>query len=700
MDDPPDPATAPDQPDGSSRAGAEPGAHVNLEPKLAFYSDMDRDSEIVVWNIGGTGGRLLTDNFDEELHPAWSPDGTRVALVSDRAGSYDIFVVDADGADPVQITDDDFRESRPAWSPDGTRIAYVRFRHDGVYSDRHRFDYEYGEAYEDSDYDMFVTDADGSNTVRVSHDDYRELEPAWSPDSIRIAYTRDTDPDHRYAEFEIVVTRADGSDPVKLADDGHDPVWSPDGSLIAYDGSFGGIYVADPDGGDARMLVDGVDPSWSPDGTLIAYSSYRYPTASVAPSAGTSGVMLFAGAAAGLDDDIEAASYQIHVIGADGTNPVRLTQTGGDNSDPVWSPDGSRILYARHSNGNFIFVMNADGQQSLQITDNGRDPEWSPDGTRIAYTVDPRTNRPYPRSFYDVFVMSPDGSDLTKLADDGEEPSWSPAGTHVLYSNGDEVFTARSDGAGIRQITDTFGDETSWSPVWSPDGARIAFRRGSHYGPLFVMNADGSDIRQLTQEAGRWRPPVWSPDSTRIAYSVTEGSEDIAVINADATGWANLTSDHATMAHGREACQAWSSDSARIAFSAQPAGSWEDSDIWVMDADGTQKTQITDSRDDESCPVWSPDGNRFLYHVSRDVGEVAEISDIWVMNANGTDRRLLIERATRPEWSPDGGLITFMSDRDGDWEIFVMDSDGGNVTQLTFNNDYDVAPTWSPATGR
>ena len=181
---------------------------------------------------------------------------------------------------------------------------------------------------------------------------------------------------------------------------------------------------------------------------------------------------------------------------------------------------------------------------------------------------------------------------------------------------------------------------------------------------------------------------------------MTEGSDDIAVINADATGWANLTSDHSTMAHGREACQAWSSDSARIAFSAQPDGSWEDSDIWVMDADGTQKTQITDSRDDESCPVWSPDGNRFLYHVSRDVGEVAEISDIWVMNANGTDRRLLIERATRPEWSPDGGLITFMSDRDGDWEIFVMDSDGGNVTQVTFNNDYDIAPTWSPATGR
>ena len=465
------------------------------------------------------------------------------------------------------------------------------------------------------------------------------------------------------------------------------------------------IVVWNSGGTGERLLTNNFDeelhPAWSPDGTRVAFVSDRYPTASVAPSAGTSGVMLFAGAAAaGLDDDIEAASYEIHVIGADGTNPVRLTQTGRNNSDPVWSPDGSRILYARHSNGNFIFVMNADGQQSRQITDNGQDPEWSPDGTRIAYTVDPRTKRPYPRSFYDVFVMSPDGSDLTKLADDGEEPSWSPDGTHVLYSNGDEVFMARSDGAGIRQITDTLGDERSWSPVWSPDGTRIAFRRGPGDGPLFVMNADGSDIRQLTQEAGRWRPPVWSPDSTRIAYSVTEGSEDIAVINADATGWANLTSDHSTMAHGREACQAWSSDSARIAFSAQPDGSWEDSDIWVMDADGTQKTQITDSRDDESCPVWSPDGNRFLYHVSRDVGEVAEISDIWVMNANGTDRRLLIERATRPEWSPDGGLITFMSDRDGDWEIFVMDSDGGNVTQLTFNNDYDIAPTWSPATGR
>ena len=194
MDDPPDPATAPDQPDDSSRAGAEPGAQVNLEPRLAFYSDMDRDSEIVVWNIGGTGERLLTDNFDEELHPAWSPDGTRVAFVSDRAGSYDIFVVDADGSDPVQITDDDFRESRPAWSPDGS--------------------------WEDSD--IWVMDADGTDRRLLLE---RATRPEWSPDGGRITFMSDRDGD-----WEIFVMDSDGGNVTQLTfNNDYDiaPTWSP-----------------------------------------------------------------------------------------------------------------------------------------------------------------------------------------------------------------------------------------------------------------------------------------------------------------------------------------------------------------------------------------------------------------------------------------------------------------------------------------
>ena len=673
---------------------------VGSEPRIAFYSNMDRDTEIVVWDINATDERLLTDNFDEELHPTWSPDGTRVALVSDRAGNYDIFVVDADGSNPVQVTDDEFRESNPVWSPDGTRIAYVRFSHDSGYRDPwYKYNYVYGESYDDRDFDIFVTDADGSNTVRITHDDYREMSPLWSPDGTRIAYTRDILPGERDDEYEIMIVGADGSDPFKLTDDGIGPVWSPDGTRIAYDHIHRRIYVAEADGSSTRQLVRGQGPSWSPDGTRIIYSSDRPATSTNRAGSGTGSISLYAGKGLLRYDEPPVPTVEIHVIGADGTNPVQLTRVGRDKFQPQWSPDGTRILYTNRSNGNYIFVMDADGQHSLQITDNGRNPVWSPDGTRIAYTliVDRHERRPYLHSRYEVFAMSPEASGLTKLADDGEEPSWSPDGTHLVYSNDDEVFLARSDGTGTRQLTDTFGDDRSWAPVLSPDGTRIAFLRGPWSGgPIFVMDADGSNIKQIIEYMDRRDRPAWSPDSARIAYATFGDSADIEVVNADGTDPVNLTADHATLGAGRAVCPAWSPDGSQLAFAGRPGDRSEAFRMWVMDADGADMTQITDHPDVSGCPVWSPDGTRFLYAVYRDVGELLDVPEIWVVGVDGNDPRRLTERGTSPAWSPDSSRIAFVSDRDGDWEIFVMDADGSNQTQLTFNNDDDLGPVWFP----
>ena len=567
---------------------------VAREPRIAFVSDMDQDAEIIAADTTGTGTRLLTHNFDEDLDPAWSPDGSRVACVTDRDGSFDIFVMRADGSDPQQITDDDYREASPRWSPDGTRIAY----------------------------------------------------------------TRDTQPDQpRVDEFEILVVNADGSSAIKVADDGHDPVWSPDSSRIAYDWNSG-IFVVGADGANKRLLARGRDPSWSHQGERIAYTTSQRPAQSSgpAPSAGSYTLSISHVSSSPQVDSVAPPSFEIHVINADGTGHAQISDSRDDKFNPVWSPDGASILYTGHSSlgSRPIYVMDADGANPRQVTGDGLHPAWSPDGS------------------------------------------------FVVYSDSAEIFTANSDGTGSRQITDTLGDTSSWDPVLSPDGTRIAFRRGFVYGSIYVIATDGSEPVPVIRDTDRWDLPVWSPDSTRLAYSTatrySEGIESnhIAVVDADGDGAANLTSDHETLGEGRAVCPAWSPDGTHIAFAGRPGGESGDLEIWVMDADGASITQLTDNLDSEGCPLWSPDGTRLLYTIYRDLGDLFPASEIWVMHADGTGQRMLAETGESPSWSPDSTRIAYVSDRDGDREIFVMQADGTNQTQLTFNNDEDLAPVWSP----
>ena len=215
------------------------------------------------------------------------------------------------------------------------------------------------------------------------------------------------------------------------------------------------------------------------------------------------------------------------------------------------------------------------------------------------------------------------------------------------------------------------------------------------------MEPNGDNKTQLTQDRSRDRTVVWSPDGTRITYDYGHGhdADDIAVINPDGTGLVNLTPDDERLGQSYEACPRWSPDGSRIAFISRPVEGPADSDVFVVDADGSNMTQLTHSPNDDGCPVWSLDGTRIIYSVWRDVGELYDVPDMWIMNADGSDPQLLTEHGTNPVWSPDGSRIAFISNRDGDWEIFVMDSDGTDVNQLTFNNDNDWKPTWFPLVG-
>ena len=250
-----------------------------------------------------------------------------------------------------------------------------------------------------------------------------------------------------------------------------------------------------------------------------------------------------------------------------------------------------------------------------------------------------------------------------------------------------EIYVMNADGTGVVQLTRNSASDGY--PNWSPDGDRIAFhsdRDGDR--EIFVMNADGTGVVQLTRNSASDGRPNWSPDGGRIAFaSDRDGDFEIYVMNADGTGVAQLTRNSASDDNAR-----WSPNGGRIAFASDRDG---DREIYVMNADGTGAVQLTHNSASDGIPNWSPDGSRFTFNSYR----VGNDGEIYVMYADGTGAVPLTDNRNYDGgsiWSPDGGRIAFASDRDGDREIYVMDADGTGVVQLTRNSARDEFPNWSP----
>jgi dipeptidyl aminopeptidase/acylaminoacyl peptidase len=148
-------------------------------------------SDIYVARIDGSHARRITHSGRHDTQPAWSPDGNRIAFVSDRDGNLEIYVMNADGSQPVRLTNNSAIDWFPAWSPDGAHLAFVSFR--------------------DANLEIYAMNVDGTQQTRLTQTSTRDYSPAWSPDGTEIAFNSERD-----GNFEIYLMRPDGSQQLRL----------------------------------------------------------------------------------------------------------------------------------------------------------------------------------------------------------------------------------------------------------------------------------------------------------------------------------------------------------------------------------------------------------------------------------------------------------------------------------------------------
>jgi TolB protein len=254
-----------------------------------------------------------------------------------------------------------------------------------------------------------------------------------------------------------------------------------------------------------------------------------------------------------------------------------------------------------------------------------------------------------------------------------------------------DVFVMNPDGSGRTQLT--FDPAPDFEPAWSPNGKKIAFvsYRDGGAAQIYVMNADGSGQTRLTFFAtdGNY-DPTWSPAGTKIAFTRDGGSHSgISVMNADGSNPIELTNTFTS----KDFLPEWSPNGQKIAFSRR--GSGGERELYLMNPDGSAQTQLTSGFFEVLVSAWSPDATHIAFEADP-TNDGLGLADIYVIGANGVGQVQLTYtgHAYDPAYSPDGKKIAFDGDDGVHFGLWVMNTDGTQVTLLSNNNFGESDPSW------
>jgi len=554
--------------DGSAEhALTQPGS-LNYNPSwspkgdwIAFTSEREGSADLFRMHPDGSGLERLTDDpaFDDQA--GFSPDEKQIVFVSTRAAGFaNLWVLDLATHKARPLTSGRGGDFRPAWSPDGEWIAFSSDRESSVPAAKGRWERLHL-------VDIFLIHPDGSGLKRISqHGDFCGS-PRWSTDSKSVvAYCMSAQETWSnrfgYGDGNNKLVRLDmggGSSPVsagpgvKLA-----PSFLPSGA-IAYlrrDKDAHGVFYADgskgPAGDDIR------NPSWSPDGKQVVYSRIAV-NRPIVPAKlwsrnrnfdlyATRWLPAYDPSGADLATTLmnpDNSSSSLVVVDSDGDQRTLLKQEEKLILAPAWSPDGKRLAFGIGIFSSFldsdvgdkkpfepvnggaqVGILNADGSGFHLVTsgpNNNAFPWFSPDGKRIVYrTMGPNGEQ-------GLRILNLDDGSFSQLTTEWDNfPIWSPKGDRIAFvrrlGSDFEVFTIHPDGKDLTQLTS--GPGINAHLAWSSDGERLLFassRMGfkdealytgapQPYGEIFVMNADGTHIEQLTDDQWEEGGPAWRPE--------------------------------------------------------------------------------------------------------------------------------------------------------------------------------------------
>jgi len=517
---------------------------------------------------------------------------------------------------------------------------------------------------------------------QLTFDDGLEVFPVLAPDGKTFAYVSALS-----GNRDIYVQRVDGRTAINITadapEDDSEPAFSPDGSQIAFrsERSGGGIFVMGVTGESVRRLTDfGHNPAWSPDGTRLVVATHGI---ELRPHVHGINSQLW------LVDARTGAKKPLIRPGVDGPDFGR----GCDSVQPNWSPSGKRIAFwgvSTWEGQRDLWTIAPDAPQPkttvVRVTADAAvdwNPIWSPDGKYLYYGSDRDGTLNLWRIPMDEDSGSPSGP---------PEPVALPAAVsgNFSFSQQGEIaytdvtrsyrliefpFDAAARAAGTpRPLFGGSQEILTYEP--SPDGKLIAFTTtGSTQEDVFVANADGSRVRQLTKDPARDRGVTWSRDGkTLYFYSNRQGAYHLWSISADGADLTRITTEADLKSVNAKNIYTPSLGPDGRTFLAQT----DDSNVFVhLDRPSGQRLERLDSRF-ISGGSWSPDGKRLVARYRDRVDALAATWGLAVYTPDAKKVEKLVDGGIAPSWLPDGRRVVFFQDD----SIGVLDTATGTVDRV------------------